>query len=157
MLLGVVLTVLGVAFWRSAANLHGHVRAGAQVIVEALAKQGAASGHGHEDSLSPVRAMFPGLGEPLVVRLGPGSPAVGRTLSALGVRGVTGATVLAISRADGPVIVPCATEVLCADDVLALAGTEESVDAACALLGGERVAGAAGRPQGVLDVAPPRR
>ena len=40
--LAAALVVLGVAFWRSAANLQGHVRAGAQVIVEALAKQGSA-------------------------------------------------------------------------------------------------------------------
>ena len=35
-LLALLLVVLGIAFWRSAANLQGHVRAGAQVIVEAL-------------------------------------------------------------------------------------------------------------------------
>jgi rhodanese-related sulfurtransferase len=38
-LLVVALAFLGVAFWRSAANLQGHVRAGAQVLVEALAKE----------------------------------------------------------------------------------------------------------------------
>jgi CPA2 family monovalent cation:H+ antiporter-2 len=138
-LLGVVLALLGVAFWRSAANLQGHVRAGAQVIVEALAKQGSASGHSHADTLSPVRAMLPGIGEPVGVRLRADSTAVGKTLSALSVRGVTGATVLAISRAGGAVMLPSAQEELRSGDVLALAGTQDSIDAACDLLGGVRL------------------
>src|SRR6185369_15336567 len=37
--LAVLVLVLGMAFWRGAANLQGHVRAGAQVIVEVLARQ----------------------------------------------------------------------------------------------------------------------
>ncbi|HSD21053.1 MAG TPA: cation:proton antiporter [Anaeromyxobacter sp.] len=139
LLLGALL-VLGLGFWRSAANLQGHVRAGAQVIVEALAKQAEPSGSGYPpDALSAVRAMFPGLGEPVVVRLGPGSPAAGQTLSELAIRGRTGATVLAISRAAGPVMVPGAGETLRVDDVLALAGTKEAIDAARTLLGAEPV------------------
>ena len=35
----VAVAVLGLALWRSASNLQGHVRAGAQVIVEVLARQ----------------------------------------------------------------------------------------------------------------------
>jgi CPA2 family monovalent cation:H+ antiporter-2 len=130
--------VLGVAFWRSAANLQGHVRAGAQVIVEALAKQ-AASGpsDSHADALSGFRAMFPGLGEPVAVRLRAGSPAAGRSLSDLGVRGKTGASVLAISRADGSVIVPTASERLRDGDVLALSGTHEAIESARELLGAD--------------------
>ncbi len=132
------IVVLGVGFWRSAANLEGHVRAGAQVIVEALAKQaapGAAAPHG--DALGPFRAMFPGLGEPVAVRLRAGSPAAGKSLSELGVRGKTGASVLAVSRADGSVIVPTASERLAAGDVLALSGTHEAIASARDLLGAE--------------------
>jgi CPA2 family monovalent cation:H+ antiporter-2 len=143
-LLAGVLLVVGGAFRRSAANLQGHVRAGAQVIVEALAKQGAPAGsHSRDDSLSPVRAMLPGLGEPVAVRIGAGGSAVGKTLSELSLRGVTGATVLAISRASGAVMLPSASEVLQADDVLALAGTQESIDTACEVLGAQRVSGKA--------------
>ncbi|WP_242343710.1 cation:proton antiporter domain-containing protein [Anaeromyxobacter terrae] len=139
LLLGALL-VFGVGFWRSATELQGHVRAGAQVIVEALAKQAVPSGEGHSgDALSAVRAMFPGLGEPVVVRLGAESAASGQTLSELAIRGRTGATVLAISRAAGPVMIPAAAEVLRAGDVLALAGTHEATDAARALLGAELV------------------
>jgi CPA2 family monovalent cation:H+ antiporter-2 len=132
--------VLGVGFWRSAANLHGHVRAGAQVIVEALAKQGAPHAHPQADALSNIRAMFPGLGEPVAARLREGSAAAGRSLSELGVRGRTGATVLAISRADGSVLVPGATERLHERDVLALSGTHEAIAAALELLEAEALA-----------------
>jgi len=130
-----VAVVLGVAFWRSAANLEGHVRAGAQVIVEALAKQAAAGRAAPPtDALSGIRAMFPGLGEPVAVRLRPASPAAGKSLSELGVRGATGATVLAISRADGSAIAPSASERLRDGDVLALSGTQEAIEAARLLL-----------------------
>ena len=134
-----VVLVLGIGFWRSAAELQGHVRAGAQVIVEALAKQGAPGGgvpsRADADTLGSFRAMFPGLGEPVAVRLREGSPAIGQTLSALGVRGRTGATILAVFRAGGSVTVPAAGEVLRLDDVLALAGTHEAIESARELLG----------------------
>jgi CPA2 family monovalent cation:H+ antiporter-2 len=141
-LLGAVILVLGVGFWRSAAELQGHVRAGAQVIVEALAKQGAPEGHAHAhagaaDALAGIRAMFPGIGDPTAVRLRAESASVGQSLSTLGVRGKTGATVLAISRPGGSVMAPTAGEVLRSDDVLVLAGTHEAVDAARELLGAE--------------------
>jgi CPA2 family monovalent cation:H+ antiporter-2 len=121
----------GVAFWRSAANLEGHVRAGAQVIAEALlrrAGRGAPPPDAH--ALDEVRRILPGLGEPVAVRLEGPSAAVGRTLAELNLRGVTGATVLTIARGDGTVAVPTAGEVLRAGDVLALAGSHEAVAAA---------------------------
>jgi monovalent cation:H+ antiporter-2, CPA2 family len=137
--LGAVIVVLGAGFWRRAADLQGHVRAGAQVIVEALAKQGGSAGHDHAhpeppDALGAIRAMFPGMGEPTAIRLAEGSPAVGRTISELGVRGRTGATILAISRASGAVMVPAGTEALRAEDVLVLAGSHEAIEAARELL-----------------------
>jgi CPA2 family monovalent cation:H+ antiporter-2 len=81
--------------------------------------------------------MFPGLGEPVAVRLRAGSPAAGLSLSELGVRGKTGASVLAISRGDGSVIVPTASERLREGDILALSGTHEAIEAARELLGAE--------------------
>jgi monovalent cation:H+ antiporter-2, CPA2 family len=143
-LLAVTVLSLGIAFWRSAANLQGHVRAGAQVIVEALARQGTPAGQGAPevgaaaDSLGAFRAMFPGCGEPISVRLPDASPAVGQTLSGLELRGKTGATVLAIWRPDGSVTIPSAGEQLQRGDVLALAGTTDAVEAARRLLGAER-------------------
>ena len=107
--LAVVLCVAAmttVLFWRSAANL--------------------------ED----VRTLMPVSGEPLPMRLEARSPAVGRTLSELNLRGMTGATVPALRREAGPqLLAPTAHDVLQAGDVLALAGTHESIQAARTLLG----------------------
>jgi CPA2 family monovalent cation:H+ antiporter-2 len=144
--IAVAILVLGGAFWRSAANLQGHVRAGAQVIVEALARQ-AGPGHTHAgsggDALGAFRAMFPGLGEPVAARVRPGSPASGQSLSELGVRGRTGASVLAVSRQDGSVIAPSASERLQEGDLLALSGTREAIASALELLGADSLDGAA--------------
>jgi CPA2 family monovalent cation:H+ antiporter-2 len=77
---------------------------------------------------------MPGLGELVPVRLDDRSAAVGKTLAQLHLRGITGASVLAIARGDQSVIVPVAGEVLHAGDVLALAGTHDAVAAATELL-----------------------
>jgi len=147
-----VFVLFGIGFWRSATNLQGHVRAGAQVIVEVLAAQGSPVGteghHGDEngvdgtgersvetENLAAVERALPGLGAPCPVRIAPGSPAVGRTLAELDLRGLTGATVLAITRGGGDaVIVPTGKEQLEAEDVLAVAGAREAVEAARAIL-----------------------
>jgi CPA2 family monovalent cation:H+ antiporter-2 len=138
-----VLIALGIAFWRGAANLHGRVRAGAQTIVDAIvaqAKKGSISvksahpHHAPSDPLGPVRKMLPGLGEPVPFQLNERSPAVGKSLAELNLRGLTGATVLAITRGEEALLIPKAKEVLQAGDVLALAGSHEAIDAARALL-----------------------
>jgi CPA2 family monovalent cation:H+ antiporter-2 len=134
--LGGLLVLLGVLFWRSATNLQGHVKAGAQVIVETLVAQARRRGPADEAALQAVNDLLPGLGAPLPVRLEAGSPAVGKTLAELGVRGATGASILAIGRGDAGVIVPSAAEVLRAGDIVALAGTREAVAAAVELLTG---------------------
>jgi CPA2 family monovalent cation:H+ antiporter-2 len=129
----VVLAIFTVLLWRTAANLQAHARAGAEVIVEALAAQARAP-DGNEDLLAHVHALLPGLGDPVPVRLLPGSHGVGRTLATLDVRGLTGATVLAIARKDGAALVPTGKETLQAGDVLAVAGGPDAVAAARALL-----------------------
>ncbi len=120
-----ILSLLAMALWRSTNNLEGHVRAGVDVISEALMS------HSREDALHDVEKMLPGLGlsAPSVIELASGSEAVGKTLAQLNLRGVTGATVLAITRGS-KAIVATATEVLQVDDRLALAGSREAVDAA---------------------------
>jgi len=129
------MVVLGVAFWRSATNLQGHVRAGAQVILEALAAQSRPRPMPTTaDTLEQVHHLLPGLGALAAVRLDPGSAAIGRTLAQVNLRGRTGATVLAITRTDGGVLVPAAEELLRAGDVLAVAGTRDAIEAARACL-----------------------
>ncbi len=130
-LLLVMIAVLGVAFWRSATNLQGHVRAGSEVIVAVLAKQSRTrGGAATQKELSEVEQLLPGLGALTAVRLTSSSPAVGLTLAELNLRALTGASVLAITRADGPVIAPTAKETLQAGDVLALTGTQDAIEAA---------------------------
>ena len=131
LVLALVMVMLGVAFWRSATNLQGHVRAGAEVVLEALAAQSRPrSTTTTTDTLEQVHQLLPGLGALAAVRLDPGSAVIGRTLAQVNLRGRTGATVLAITRADGGVLVPTAGERLRVGDVLAVAGTHEAIEAA---------------------------
>ena len=60
----VVLAIFTVLFWRTTANLQAHARAGAEVIVEALAAQARAP-DGDGDPLAQVHALLPGLGDPV--------------------------------------------------------------------------------------------
>ena len=134
-LLGLTLVVLGFRFWRTATNLHGHVKAAAEVVVEALARQ--ATGEASptaSSSLDGLAGQIPGLGGPVAMRLSPDSYAVGKSLAQLDLRGLTGATVLALTRDGGAVTVPSAEEALASGDRLALAGTGEAVAAAIDLL-----------------------
>jgi CPA2 family monovalent cation:H+ antiporter-2 len=130
-----LLGALAVAFWRSASELEGHVRASAQALVEALAAQ-ASRGAPPARGLEQVDRLLPGLGHLTPLRLEAASPAVGRTLADLDLRGLTGATVLAIQRGDAGLSVPSAREVLRSGDVLAITGTEDAVEAARRVLAG---------------------
>jgi monovalent cation:H+ antiporter-2, CPA2 family len=122
--------VLALLFWRSTAGLQGHVRAVSEALIEVLAAQTSGNdAHAHPS--------FPGLGQPLRFELAAGSPAVGRSLADLELRAVTGATVLAIVRADHGIAAPNAHELLHAGDVLAIAGTDDAISAAVALLAGD--------------------
>jgi CPA2 family monovalent cation:H+ antiporter-2 len=137
-LFAVILAALGVTFWRSAENLQEHVRAGAEIIVAALARQ---AEHPERLTLENVHPLLPTLGDLTPVNLLPTCAAVGKTLGQLNLRGLTGATVVAITRGTKG-IVPTAMEILQAGDVLALAGSHEVVEHAVTLLRrGRHVAG----------------
>jgi CPA2 family monovalent cation:H+ antiporter-2 len=148
LLLGVVCAGLFVVFWRRAADLHGHARAGAQVLAAALARQlapelpaetsPAQSGNNNRPDPSEMwaREVLPGLGEPEFIRLPATSPAINRTLTSLDLRGLTGATVLAIARDGAQIAVPTGREQLRSGDVLAVAGSHEAIANARRLLEG---------------------
>ena len=133
-LLLAVLLVLLVVSWRMATNLQGHVRAGAQVVVEAIARRGKLGTSGPVEMPPALDAILEGLGEPEVIALEPGCAAEGKTLAELNLRGATGATVLAISRGESAILMPAASVALLAGDLVAVAGTREAVAAARALL-----------------------
>jgi monovalent cation:H+ antiporter-2, CPA2 family len=134
-LLATLLLLLGVAFWRSARNLQGHIRAGASMIVEALAmtmEHPAAT----LDILDEVRRLLPGIGELTQVIVGFDDAATGQTLAELNLRGLTGASVVGLCRGAERVVLPAAHEQLQAGDILALTGTQDAIDAAIAVIHG---------------------
>jgi CPA2 family monovalent cation:H+ antiporter-2 len=121
---------LALPFWRSATNLQGHVRAGAQVIVEALATQSQAPA---ANSAVNVDTLLPGLGVTATLDLDGRSRHAGRTLKQIDLRGLTGASVIAIERA-GAMVHPTGDEALREGDTLVLIGTRDAVAAAQELL-----------------------
>ncbi len=135
LLLLLALVVLGLGFWRSATNLQGHVRAGAEMVLEALAARVTARAPTRgPQALDVVETVLPGLGAPTAYRIPGKAFAAGKTLTDLNLRGRTGATVLAIIRAEGGVSVPGPREVLRVGDTLALAGTQSAIEQAVQLL-----------------------
>jgi CPA2 family monovalent cation:H+ antiporter-2 len=69
-----------------------------------------------------------------LVRVDRRSQVVDRSLAEVDLRGLTGATALAIMRAGEPVLVPDGHDLLRTGDLVALAGTRESVESASRLL-----------------------
>jgi K+:H+ antiporter len=135
MVLVVVVIVLLGALWRNAANLHGHARAGAQIIASVLANQMASIDDSSDGgkTLEDVNAVLPGLGEPVAIRVLPESIAVGRSLAQLNLRGATGATVLAIKRGQEQIPTPLGREVIHSGDIVAVAGAHDAVEIAKAI------------------------
>jgi CPA2 family monovalent cation:H+ antiporter-2 len=131
--LAVFIALLAWPFWRTAANVDAHARAGAQVIKEVLAAEARSPDHGAE-ALHEARHLIPGLGDPVIVQLAPDSAGVGRTLKGLDLRGLTGATVVALRRPSGETLVPTGDEPLAAGDLLVLAGSSDAIQAARARL-----------------------
>jgi CPA2 family monovalent cation:H+ antiporter-2 len=136
-----VLLLLAIPFWRGASNLQGHTRAAAEALAEALQRQtriGRESKEKH--ALVDANQVLTGMGSPVPVEVQPGTAAVGKTLAEIRLRGLTGATVLAIRRDHESVLVPSGHDRLQAGDVLAIAGTHEAVEAAKELLAARSVA-----------------
>lgn len=127
--IALVLLYLGVGFWRAATDLQGHLRAGAEVAAHVLAVE-----HRRLDSpdaaLAQVERLLPGIGSLHAATVVSGGPADGRTLGDLNLRGLTGATVVAIIRGESPIVYPSGHEGLAAGDVLALSGTHEAIEKA---------------------------
>ncbi|MEO5825367.1 MAG: cation:proton antiporter [Gemmatimonadales bacterium] len=150
----VLLFVLGLAAWRSATNLQGHVRAGAEVLIAALSsslppeqatEEMRTSGAFTEEMPSPIANrtaerlgtathLLPGIGAPTTFAVGREHYAAGRTLAEIGLRGHTGATALAITRGDIGIPAPSKSERIEPGDILVLVGTRSALQAARQLL-----------------------
>ncbi len=135
-LIAAIVAVLAVTLWRSAANLQEHAKAGAQAIVEVLAKQARSPAvpTAADGDLEALHRLLPGLGAPAPIRVQAGDQAVGSTLAQLNLRGLSGATVLAILRDGKGMVVPSGRETLEVGDLLAVAGTPEAIRTARSLI-----------------------
>jgi CPA2 family monovalent cation:H+ antiporter-2 len=131
--LGGMICVLTWVLWRTATDLQGHVRAGAAMIAEALAHSTKA---GAPRELVEVTRVLPGFGDLTMLGIPPDSAAAGQTLAELDLRGLSGASVIAIQRGEQRIVMPTGSEAIHAGDLVALAGSSEEVEAAIALLGG---------------------
>jgi monovalent cation:H+ antiporter-2, CPA2 family len=138
----VVTVLLAVTWgsWRSVNELQGHVRAGSQAIAELLMSGAREESQPEQDvkddvSLDSINQLFPGLGDPTTIVLAPDSPAAGKTLGELNVRGRSGGAILAIRRGGEAIVGPTGKDRLLAGDILAVAGTREAVEEARSLLG----------------------
>lgn len=142
LLLLAITAVLAVVFWRTTANLQGHARAGAEILAHALARQLPSETRAKAESeperpvAESLTRLMSGFGEPVAWRVDEGTAAIERTLADLNLRGGTGATVLAIHRPDGEVVLPTGRERLHRGDVLVLAGTHDAIEAAKTQLAG---------------------
>jgi len=125
---------LGVLFWRNATNLQGHMRAGAQMMAEALGPRHRGA---EAATLEQVQHLLPGLGTLVPVRVAVGSEAAGITLAELNLRGRTGATAIALARSgDDTMVFPTAKTQLREGDLLALSGSHDAIEQATRLLTG---------------------
>jgi CPA2 family monovalent cation:H+ antiporter-2 len=147
--IAVYLLVLGVGFWRTATDLDKHTRAGAELVVHVLAKQGHS---GDTGTFEVVRGMLPGLGTIVPLEVGKGSEAAGKTLGQLNMRGRTGATVVALSRDGERHSLPSASTGLQVGDMLALTGSGSAIGLAAALL---RARDTSSPPSGTDASVPP--
>lgn len=139
------LILLGIAAWRSARNLEGHMRAGAEVLLAAVqstlppeqATMEMAVPHtleGTNDPFMTATHMLPGLGSPTAFHIDAGFDAIGKNLATLALRGRTGATVLGITREGAAIPAPSKVEQILEGDTLILVGGREAVEAAKRIL-----------------------
>ena len=115
---------------------HARPRAGRRSSAGRRAAQQTRAGRAAADahSLDDINHTLAGLGSPVPITLAPGNPNIGKTLAEVKLRGLTGATVLAIQRGEQSVLIPSGHERLESGDVLAIAGTHSAVEAAQQIL-----------------------
>ncbi len=127
----ILVALFGVAFWRSVGSLEGHYLATGGLITEALLRQRT----GNEPSaIERVRDLMPGIGALTPITLADDSPALGKTLAEIDLRGLTGATIVALCRGEERIQFPSGGQQLHAGDLIALTGSESAIAAATKLL-----------------------
>jgi CPA2 family monovalent cation:H+ antiporter-2 len=134
LILLVVLFALAVIVYRSIIDFDQHVKAGSEALLELLSQPGDPP----DPALAGLAAVLPGFDGTASIQIPASAAAAGRSLAELDLRAKTGATVLAIARVGAGLATPSPTEPLRAGDVLAIAGPDDAIAAARALLGRER-------------------
>lgn len=121
---------VGLLLWKRAGEVENEYESGVGKIAATLAR------HAAEETPEILSdpSLLPGLDSVVRVSLSASDAAVGRTLTELNLRALTGATVVAIHRERGDSVLPTGRERLEAGDVLALTGTTESLQDARNLL-----------------------
>jgi len=125
-LLALLVLLLISMIWRSSSDLDGHMRAGAELVLEALAKSG---GVGPE-RMGIVNELLPGVGEVHSLEVGEHHPAVGLSVHEAGLGSSLGISVVAIQRGSQQLVLPGGNERLQSGDRIAITGSEEAVRAA---------------------------
>jgi CPA2 family monovalent cation:H+ antiporter-2 len=122
--------------WFAAGRLDTTIRSATEVALDMLARQRAAESMVPVPPAAGVRnsQLLPNSESLHRCHLLEGMPAVGQTLATLDLRARTGAAVLAVHRPGHDVLIPSGSEPLLADDVLVLAGSAASLEAARSLL-----------------------
>jgi monovalent cation:H+ antiporter-2, CPA2 family len=123
LVLGIVVVGIGLYLWRNAGFVDHELRSAAERIADVLATQ---SGDDHGEVLSDP-TLIPGMDSVFGLRISELSHAVGQTLAEINLRALTGATVVAIRRGAGNVVLPTGHERIEPDDVLAITGTAEAI------------------------------
>jgi len=129
-LLGIVVAAIGLYLWRNAGFVDHELRSAAEQIADVLSRQG---GDDRGEVLSDP-SLIPGMDSVFGLRISEKSSAVGQTLAEINLRALTGATVVAIRRGAGNVVLPTGHERIEPEDVLAITGTSEAVREAMARL-----------------------
>jgi CPA2 family monovalent cation:H+ antiporter-2 len=127
-LAGGVVIVLVTITYRAIVDFNQHVRAGSELLLELMHQPE------QQQQIAQIENVLPGFGGLVSVTITPESRALGKSLAELNLRARTGATVLAIARGEGGFATPEPHEPLKAGDVLALAGSDDSVASARAEL-----------------------
>jgi CPA2 family monovalent cation:H+ antiporter-2 len=128
---GVMVGLLAIVLWRTTGRLDNQVRAGALAVAHEMEERRLPDRRFDADGATH---LVDGIGNVFQLELHPACRAIGKTLAELNLRGATGAAVLAITRGTSEVMIPTGHEVLEPGDLLAMAGTTESIDAARELL-----------------------
>ncbi|MEM7048139.1 MAG: cation:proton antiporter [Acidobacteriota bacterium] len=129
--LAVTATGLGIACWRTSGNLDQHVRAGAQAFAAGLLGR---SSSGRPRGAPEISQLLVGLGDLTAHEMQAGSYGIDRTLAEINLRGHTGATVLAVRRAEEVHSLPGGDWTVAPGDLLGLTGSHSAVEAARELL-----------------------